>query len=65
MDVDYNSKEHLKNAYDAIFGLPHGKKFGIRQKWDFFPPVALQPNAGHGLLILEVSGSHTTTHHSR
>ena len=27
--------------------------------------VALQPNAGHGLLILEVSRSHTATHHSR
>ena len=27
--------------------------------------MALRPNAGHGLLILEVSGSHTTTHHSR
>jgi hypothetical protein len=23
------------------------------------------PNAGHGLLILEVSRSYTTTHHSR
>jgi len=31
----------------------------------FFFPVALRPNAGHGLLILEVSRSHTTTHHSR
>jgi hypothetical protein len=31
----------------------------------FFFPVALRPNVGHGLLILEVSGSHTTTHHSR
>ena len=30
-----------------------------------FFPVALQPNAGHGLLLLEVSRSHTTTHHSR
>jgi hypothetical protein len=28
-------------------------------------PVALLPNAGHGLLIPEVSRSHTTTHHSR
>jgi len=28
-------------------------------------PVKLRPNAGHGLLILEVSRSHTTTHHSR
>jgi hypothetical protein len=27
--------------------------------------VALQPNASHGLLILEVSRSHTTTHHIR
>jgi hypothetical protein len=27
-------------------------------------PVTLRPNAGHGLLILEVSRSHTTTHHS-
>jgi len=27
--------------------------------------VALRPNADHGLLILEVSWSHTTTHHSR
>jgi hypothetical protein len=32
----------------------------------FVPPlVALQPNVDHGLLILEVSRSHTTTHHSR
>ena len=31
----------------------------------FFFAVALRPNAGHGLLILEVSRSHTTTHHSR
>jgi len=30
-----------------------------------FFPVALRPNAGHGFLILEVSRSHTTTHHSR
>ena len=26
--------------------------------------VALRPNAGHGLLIREVSKSHTKTHHS-
>jgi len=29
------------------------------------PPLALRPNAGHGLLIVDVSRSHTTTHHSR
>ena len=27
--------------------------------------VALRSNAGHGLLILEVSRSYTTMHHSR
>jgi hypothetical protein len=27
--------------------------------------MALRPNGGHGLLILEVSRSHTTTHHNR
>ena len=27
--------------------------------------VALRPNAGHGLLIFEVSRSHITMHHSR
>ena len=31
----------------------------------FFFPVALRPYLGHGLLIHEVSRSHTTTHHSR
>ena len=31
----------------------------------FFFPVALRLNAGHGLLIFEVSRSHTTTHHSQ
>ena len=30
----------------------------------FFFAVAPRPNAGHGLLILDVSRSHTTTHHS-
>jgi hypothetical protein len=27
--------------------------------------VAPRPNTGHGLLILDVSRSHTTTQHSR
>ena len=31
----------------------------------FFFLVVLRPNAGHGLLSLEVSGSRTRTHHSR
>ena len=37
---------------------------GTECKYLLFP-VALLPNAGHGLLICEVSRSHTTTHHSR
>ena len=28
-------------------------------------PMSLRPNAGHGLLILEVSRSHITTYHSQ
>jgi len=31
----------------------------------FPPPVTLRPNASHDLFILEVSRSHSTTHHSR
>jgi len=30
-----------------------------------FFSVALRPSAGHGLLILDVSRSHTTTRHNR
>ena len=33
--------------------------------FSYFLPVALRPNAGHGLLILDVSRSHTTTQHIR
>jgi hypothetical protein len=33
--------------------------------WKYIFFVAPRPNAGHGLLILEVSRSHTTTHYSR
>ena len=41
----------------------------VNRRWQeyvfFFFAVALRPNAGHDLLILDVSKSHTTTHHSR
>ena len=37
--------------------------FALKVLRTFF--VALRPNADQGLLILEVSRSHTTTHHSR
>jgi len=42
-----------------------GGEFGVVLPYINFFPLALRPNAGHGLLILEVSRSHTTTHHSR
>jgi len=38
--------------------------FGITYVYIVFP-LALQSNAGHGLLILEFSRSRTTTYHSR
>jgi len=31
----------------------------------YFFSAALRPNAGHGLLILEVSRAHSRTQHSR
>jgi hypothetical protein len=38
---------------------------GTVYKFSFFFLVALRLNVCHGLLRLEVSRSHTTTHHSR
>ena len=42
---------------------PAKKKFSLyyNTSYNFFPPVALWPNAAHGLLILEVS-NHTQRH---
>jgi hypothetical protein len=37
----------------------------VTNKMQLLGGGALRPNAGRGLLILEVSRSHTTTHHSR
>ena len=42
----------------------HINCFQISDFISFFS-VALRPNAGHGLLILDVSRSHTTTYNSR
>jgi hypothetical protein len=39
--------------------------FMLKTIYFFIFAVALRPNAGHGLLILEASRSHTTTHHRR
>ena len=40
-------------------------EFPKKNVFIYFFCVALRPNVGHGLLNLEVSRSHTTTHHSR
>jgi len=45
-------------------GLTVKKAYKLLSLLIFFS-VALRPNAGHGLLIDEVSRSHITTHHSR
>ena len=47
-----------------IFIPPVDEIFTVFMRASFFS-VALRPDVGHGLLILEVSRSHTTTHHSR
>jgi len=58
----------------AALNFPHLPRFmtqitlllGVESLiFQFFSPVALRPNAGHGFHIHEVSRSHTTTHHSR
>jgi len=58
----------LCSAFNNI--VERGTKFRLNFQRNlfhitFFFSVALRPNAGHGLLVLEVSRSHTTTHHSR
>ena len=49
---------------DGHFVWLYGRIMATNQ-YIYSPPVALWANAGHGLLILEVSRSHTTTRHSR
>jgi len=56
-DISYTHANKYANY--KIYTFPG--KYSI---YIFFS-VALRPNAGHGLLILEVSISHTTTQHSR
>jgi hypothetical protein len=55
-----------RNTYKTLpeFHTVHPGFFIVSIYLFLFFSVALRPNAGHGLLILEVSRSHTT-HHSR
>ena len=39
--------------------------FPYQKFWFFFGPVALRPNAGNDVLIVEASRPHTMTHHTR
>jgi len=62
----------IKCSYMFRFNIPSSgslllyfAKVKIIKIFVFVFYVALRPNAGHGHLILEVSRSHTTTHHSR
>ena len=57
-----------RNIRRVLVGKAEGRRRFVRLRLRskiFFFAVALRPNTGHGLLILEVSRSHTTTHHSR
>jgi len=53
------SNNDIETRADGGFALSSA----IQEEISF--PVALRPNAGHGLLILDVSTSHTTTHYIR
>jgi len=60
----------LKQKFNVDGSVRHRKNVLIysyiqQDATGFFFAVVLRPNAGHGLLILEVTRSHTTTHHSR
>jgi hypothetical protein len=60
---------HSRATLQNLFVSPYKLGTGLWSSKPTSPqpplPVALRPNAGHGFLILEVSRSHTTTHHSR
>jgi len=55
VDLRLRTRGHWDRQYTLLLLLP----------LPLLPPVALRSNVGHGLLILAVSRSHTTTHHSR
>ena len=60
-------KIYIKTA-PSCFGVVTPSSGGallVLAKVTVFFSLALRPNAGHGLFILDVSRSHTTTHHSR
>jgi hypothetical protein len=57
--------EDLKSRSAMFVNVTTSTVKRIRQHIWYFFAAALRPNAGHDLLILEVSRLHTTTQHSR
>jgi len=57
-----NSEKHMSRNEE---GTVEEKNTWLHSSILFFFFVALRPNAGHGLLIRQVSRSPTTTHHTR
>ena len=55
---------HIVGQFDVVSSYGPNKKFRKSFLSPPRPSEALRPNAGHGLLILEVSWPHTTTHQS-
>ena len=56
--------ERINNHHNKLIPI-HYQSHYFNLQTLFFLAVALRPNAGRGLLILDVSRSHTTTQHSR
>ena len=65
LPIDFNTFPGLALFSSLVKEGEWTYRFGPLEKFHFFFPLALRPYAGHGLLILEVSRSHTTTRHSR
>jgi len=65
----HSLKDLEQRIKEDMWKFPWNKKqnpnMGYNLTATFIFLIALRPHAGHGLLIHEVSRSHTTTHHSR
>ena len=63
--TERTSHQYFMHLANTIFRQMHIVTYYFEKINYIFFSVALRPNMGHGLLILEVSWSNTTTHHSR
>jgi hypothetical protein len=53
------------HAHGRVFISSYCQTLNVPMHLTVFFSMALRPNSGHGLLLIEVSRSHTTTYHSR